>query len=179
VDKQREQAKTKQLDWAELQALNSLEKSKSATAAPSTASSVASTSAPSFFERLTTKVLNNIQIHVSDVHLRYEDPHTNSTTTRSTRQQQQQKGGGGGPPRGSTLGFTLRSLHVYTVDSNGRRAFMTRPYFVHRMLTVVGLAVSGDVHPSHPSHPSYCFYGLHSFTPSVCVVVTTCLTGVL
>lgn len=58
-----------------------------------------------FAEKLATQIINNVQIKINDIHIRYED----KTTTESP----------------FACGITLRNLNVHTTDGNWKRSFIS------------------------------------------------------
>ena len=94
-----------------------------ATAANGAAASLAAvrSAAPGFIEKLFTKLLDNLQLHVRGVHIRWED---------SCSLPMPRSAGGGtaahnlaGRCRPFAAGLTLESLHVQSTDAAGRPLF--------------------------------------------------------
>lgn len=59
-----------------------------------------------FVEKLTAQIINNLQIKITNVHLRYEDSHNASHPF--------------------SIGVTLRDLDIYTTDSNWMKTYLTK-----------------------------------------------------
>lgn len=59
----------------------------------------------SFSEKLTAQIVNNLQIKISNVHIRYEDKNSADTPF--------------------CVGVTLHGLNIYTTDSNWIESYMT------------------------------------------------------
>ncbi|KAL5288954.1 hypothetical protein ACFFRR_009268 [Megaselia abdita] len=60
----------------------------------------------SFVEKLTAQIINNLQIKITNVHLRYEDSHNASHPF--------------------SIGVTLHDLDIYTTDSNWMKTYITQ-----------------------------------------------------
>lgn len=85
----------------------------------------------SFLEKMTAKVIDNIQITIQDIHIRLEYPWAPNFS----------------------CGVTLEKLDCSTTDSNWDKKFSDRQkvshegYFIHKLITISGLALywhSGD-----------------------------------
>lgn len=76
----------------------------------------------SFTEKLATQIINNVQIKIKDIHIRYED-----TTTTSTP---------------FAFGVTLRNLVVHTTDGNWKQCLMSEAINqVFKIAELEGLAI--------------------------------------
>lgn len=76
----------------------------------------------SFTEKLATQIINNVQIKIKDIHIRYEDTSTTSTPF--------------------AFGVTLRNLIVHTTDANWKQCLMSEAINqVFKIAELEGLAI--------------------------------------
>lgn len=76
----------------------------------------------SFTEKLATQIINNVQIKIKDIHIRYEDTSTTSTPF--------------------AFGVTLRNLIVHTTDGNWKQCLMSEAINqVFKIAELEGLAI--------------------------------------
>ncbi|ELU14385.1 hypothetical protein CAPTEDRAFT_224867 [Capitella teleta] len=79
--------------------------------------------ADSFAEKLATNVIKNLQIHISDIHIRYEDAFTN-------------------PKKPFALGITLKQLAFQTTDSDWNPKVIKEDVkLIHKLVELDSLAV--------------------------------------
>jgi vacuolar protein sorting-associated protein 13A/C len=97
----------------------------------SAASAAASKKDDGFTGRLIALVLNNVQVRVKHVHMRYEDDRTT-------------------PARPFVCGITLESFSGVTVDEAGAPAFVVDPKgFIHKLVELRNFAVYWDSQGRH------------------------------
>jgi vacuolar protein sorting-associated protein 13A/C len=102
--------------------------------------------ARSFFAALLTRVTDNVQISISNVHVRYEDMNMGDRFS----------GSGGAQKRSGQFvaaGIVLRHFEMHTVDANGQKSFKGRAKgkakevkgtgldFTHKLCQISGMAV--------------------------------------
>ncbi|OWR52007.1 vacuolar protein sorting-associated protein, partial [Danaus plexippus plexippus] len=76
-----------------------------------------------FVEKLVTQIIKNVQLKISDIHVRYEDSITNSKEPFS-------------------FGFTLHNLSVHTTDENWKKTVIQEAVTkIFKILNLEGLAV--------------------------------------
>lgn len=75
-----------------------------------------------FVEKLVTQIIKNVQLKITDIHVRYEDSITN-------------------PKAPFSLGITLHNLSVHTTDENWKQTVIqeavTKIFKVSRILIIV------------------------------------------
>jgi hypothetical protein len=105
--------------------------SAAASAAAAAAAAAANKKDDGFTARLVALVLNNLQVRVKNVHIRYEDALTN-------------------PERPFVCGITLESFSGVTVDEHGTAAFVVEPTgFIHKLVELRNFAVYWDSQGQH------------------------------
>ncbi|KAJ8733309.1 hypothetical protein PYW08_001607 [Mythimna loreyi] len=76
-----------------------------------------------FVEKLVTQIIKNVQLRITDIHIRYEDSVTN-------------------PKSPFSFGVTLHNLSVHTTDENWRKAVITEAVTkIFKILDLEGLAI--------------------------------------
>ncbi|CAH0605439.1 unnamed protein product [Chrysodeixis includens] len=76
-----------------------------------------------FVEKLVTQIIKNVQLKITDIHIRYEDSVTN-------------------PKAPFSLGVTLHNLSVHTTDENWKQAVITEAVTkIFKILDLEGLAI--------------------------------------
>ncbi|KAJ8727553.1 hypothetical protein PYW07_001672 [Mythimna separata] len=76
-----------------------------------------------FVEKLVTQIIKNVQLRITDIHIRYEDSITN-------------------PKAPFSFGITLHNLSVHTTDENWRKAVITEAVTkIFKILDLEGLAI--------------------------------------
>jgi len=86
-----------------------------------------------FFDRMIAKVVNNIQIFVDKVHIRYEDDPTSSSSAKPNQSP-------------FSFGITLSSFHAQTTDEQWKPTFLqeTKQDYIYKVLM---LTLQSRFHP--------------------------------